>query len=314
MKARIFDQLSFGSLAVLVAMASAATAQNIPRAPVPAGAGANAQTSEAAAASADPVGLPMSPAELVQYDLDHYEKIREKSPFSFKIVKQEGPPPESFAKDLALAGFSIDAGKGVTYASIVDKKQNTRFVINTQSPNKDGIQLVKLNRGPTLLETTVLARKGVEEATIASDKQIIERKAVAFAGAPGAAAPAARPANAPPGQPNNAPQQPPRNAIQGQINQQLRPQGPNGQPPRGGAPGGLPPGAVPANVTPQPSVTATGAPMSAGDQAAAAAGIIPQNPAAAPSGVPGANQGNRPGRGGGGNQPVRRRVILPGGN
>ncbi len=298
-------------LAAAVALMAAGSlrAQNTPPPPKTAGEG-GAAPGATGAAPEDPAGLdPLSPDQLKQYDLDHYEKIREKSPFSFKIVKQEGPPPISFAADLTLAGFTIDAGKDVTFASLVDKKQNLRFVINSQTPNKDGIQLVKLNRGQTLLESTVLARKGVEEATIAADKQIVERKAVG--GNPAAGAQVAQAGRAP-GQPNPGGNVPGgnRNNVQGQINQQLRPPGApaQGNPAGGNAPAAA--GALPPGVTPQPvPTTASGVPMSAGDQAAAAAGILPQ----AQPGLPGANAGNSQQNN---QRPARRRVILPppGGN
>ena len=173
------------SLTILLAAAvSSLPAQNTPPAPVPRGTGAvpgSTPPAPGAAVAAGEAAAPVDPAspeELKQYSLDRYDKIVEKSPFNFKIVRQEGPPAISFAADLALAGFTIDAGKGITYASVVDKKKNTRFVINDQAPNKDGIQLVKLNRGDTLLMSTILARKGSEEREIKAEKQIVERKAV----------------------------------------------------------------------------------------------------------------------------------------
>jgi hypothetical protein len=167
----------------LLAAVMTLPAQNTPPAPVPRGTGAVAGSTPPASATAgvaeasDPVD-PTSPEDLKQYGLDRYDKIIEKSPFNFKIVTREGPPAISFAADLALAGFTIDAGKGIKYASIVDKKKNLRFVINNQAPNKEGIQLVDLRRGQTLLASTVLARKGSEEQEIKAEKQIVERKAV----------------------------------------------------------------------------------------------------------------------------------------
>lgn len=264
-----------------------AAAQNTPPAP------AVAETP-----AAEPVD-PVNPEELKHYGIDRYEKIIEKSPFAFKIVKEEGPPPVSFAADLSLSGFTIDSGKGITYASIVDKKQNTRFVINTLTPNKEGIQLVQVNRGPTLLETTVLARKDKEEATIAAEKAIVERKATVNVAAAGGGRQ---------GQPNvnvnlninpNANR---ANNVQNQINAQLQgQQGGNAgnqglQPPIPQGQAQAPPGVVLQNNN------AGGAPMTAGDLAAQA-----NNPTPLPTAQPANNQqgGNNAGA------PRRRRVILP---
>lgn len=269
-------------------------AQNTPPPPVPAeAAAAAAAAAPATDPAADPaaeVSLdPLNPGQLQRYSLDRYEKIIEKSPFAFKIVREEGPPPVSFAADMALAGFTIDAGKGVTYASIVDKKTNARFVIRTDRPNADGIQLVQLNRGQTLLESAVVARKGSEEATIKSDKQIIERKAVVNA------AVAAQPAQAtnvpgrggPPGANVNLAVNPGRGPnVQQQINAQLQQPGQPGVAP---GQGGLPPGAV------QGGAVQGGAVPTVGDQSVQAAQPPPQ----------GQPQG-RPGQ-----APGRRRVILP---
>ena len=284
---RCRSSVAVGLLAVLVS-ARCLTAQNTPPAPVPAAA---AEAATAPAPAAEPAGEepldPLNPEQLKRYSLDRYEKIIEKSPFAFKIVREEGPPPISFAADLALAGFTIDSGKGITYASIVDKKSNKRFVIRTDQPNSDGIQLVQLNRGQTLLESAVVARKGAEEATIKSDKQIIERKAVVNAAVAGQPAQAM---NVPGrgGQPganvnlnlsgNRGPN------VQQQINNQLQqPGAAPGQP--GAQPAGLPPGAVQGGAVP-----------TVGDQSVRAA--QPQVPPQQPQGRPG-------------QAPGRRRVILP---
>ena len=275
---------AFGSL---LAPVSFLAAQNTPPPPVPKEAAvAAAAAVPAAAAGESPEGTPLDPVhpdQLKRYSLDRYEKIIEKSPFAFKIVRAEGPPPISFAADLALAGFTVDSGKGVTYASIVDKKTNKRFVIRTDQPNADGIQLVQLNRGQTLLESAVMARKGTEEAEIKSDKQIIERKAVvnAVVAGPGAAAAGGRP---PQGGNVNLNLNVNRAAqVQAQINNQVQVPG---QPGAAAVPqpAGLPPGAVPQ--------AAGGAPPTAGDLSTQAA-----QPQAQPA---------RPGQ-----APGRRRVILP---
>jgi hypothetical protein len=279
---------------LLATLAAARTlpAQNTPPAPVPAAA-AEAAAAPATAPAADPAAEasldPLNPEQLKRYSLDRYEKIIEKSPFAFKIVRgPEGPPPISFAAELALAGFTIDAGKGITYASIVDKKSNKRFVIRTDQPNPDGIQLVQLNRGQTLLESAVVARKGAEEATIKSDKQVIERKAVVNAAVAGQPAQAmnAPGRGGPPGANVNLNLSGNRGGqnVQAQINNQL--QQPGAAPGQGGAqPAGLPPGAVQGGA-PVPTV---------GDQSVQAAQPQPQ---AQPQGRPG-------------QAPGRRRVILP---
>jgi hypothetical protein len=266
------------------------SAQNTPPAPVPAAAAAGAAPAPAEPAAAEEEPLdPLNPDQLKRYSLDRYEKIIEKSPFAFKIVKEEGPPPISFAADLALAGFTVDSGKGVTYASIVDKKTNKRFVIRTDQPNADGIQLVQLNRGQTLLESAVMARKGTEEAQIKSDKQIIERKAVvnaAVAGQPGQPAQAMGPGGRQGNTANLVPNVNRAANVQAQINNQLQAQGGGGAPAPGGQPqAGLPPGAVPG----------AGAPPTAGDLSVQAAQPQAQPP-----------QPGRPGQ-----APGRRRVILP---
>jgi|GEM_PF-1958785 len=258
-------------------------AQNTPSPPVPkaaaaAAAAASTPAAPAAEAGADTPLDPVHPDQLKRHGLDRYEKIIEKSPFAFKIVRQEGPPPVSFAAELALAGFTVDSGKNITYASIVDKKTNKRFVIRTDQPNADGIQLVRLNRGQTLLESAVLARKGAEEAEIKSDKQVIERKAVVNAAVAGPAAVAGRPPG-PQGNTANLNLNVNRAAnVQAQINTQLQT-----QPGLAPQPAGLPPGAVP---------QAGGAPPTAGDLSVQAA-----QPQPAPA---------RPGQ-----APGRRRVILP---
>lgn len=281
--------VAIGLLAVLVS-ARHLSAQNTPPPPVPAAATEAAAAAAPAAGPATEESLdPLNPEQLKRYSLDRYERIIEKSPFAFKIVREEGPPPISFAADLALAGFTIDAGKQITYASIVDKKSNKRFVIRTDQPNSDGIQLVQLNRGQTLLESAVVARKGAEEATIKSDKQIIERKAVVNAAVAGQAAQAM---NVPGrgGQPgasvnlnlsgNRGPN------VQQQINGQLQQPGQPGVAPgqAGAQPAGLPPGAVQGGAVP-----------TVGDQNVRAA-----QPQAQPQ------QQGRPGQ-----APGRRRVILP---
>lgn len=286
---------------ILVALgvtAPLAPAQNTPPPPVPerADRAAAASTPAPSDTPADVPLDPLNPSQLNRYGIDRYERIKEKSPFSFKIVREEGPPPVSFAADLALAGFTVDSGKGVTYASIVDKKSNNRFVIRSDRPNDDGIQLVQLIRAPahapTLLESSVMARKGAEEAQIKSDKQIIERKAVVNAAVVGQPAQAMQNARGgPPGANVNLVVNP-RNNVQGQINGQLNV--PNQQPGQPGQPGvqqgGLPPGAVPQGG---------GAPPTAGDLSVQAA----QPPQAQPQG--------RGGRQGQGQAPGRRRVILP---
>ena len=275
----------------LLAPVSFLAAQNTPPPPVPreaAVAAAAAVPAAVPAAGESPEGTPLDPVhpdQLKRYSLDRYEKIIEKSPFAFKIVRAEGPPPISFAADLALAGFTVDSGKGVAYASIVDKKTNKRFVIRTDQPNADGIQLVQLNRGQTLLESAVMARKGTEEAEIKSDKQIIERKAVvnAVVAGPGAAAAGGRP---PQGGNVNLNLNVNRAAqVQAQINNQVQVQA-QGQPGAAAVPqpAGLPPGAVPQ--------AAGGAVPTAGDLSTQAA-----QPQAQPA---------RPGQ-----APGRRRVILP---
>jgi hypothetical protein len=278
--------------AVAVSLGLPAAAQNTPPAPVPASA-ANAEASTPPPTAGEPSEEtpldPVNPEQLKRYGIDRYEKIIEKSPFAFKIVREEGPPPVSFAADLALAGFTIDSGKGVTYASVVDKKANNkRFVIRTDQPNSDGIQLVQLNRGQTLLESSVVARKGAEEATIKADKQIIERKAVVNAAVVGQPAQNMNAAGRP-GQPNNLNLNLNVNRggnVQQQINNQLQTQQqPGVAPAQGGQPAGLPPGAV----------------RTVGDQSVQAAQpqVQPQQ------GQPG-QQGQRPGQ-----APGRRRVILP---
>jgi hypothetical protein len=271
----------------LLAPCSFLAAQNTPPPPVPREAAvAAAAAVPAAAAGEAPEGTPLDPVhpdQLKRYSLDRYEKMIEKSPFAFKIVRAEGPPPISFAADLALAGFTVDSGKGVTYASIVDKKTNKRFVIRTDQPNADGIQLVQLNRGQTLLESAVMARKGSEEAEIKSDKQIIDRKAVvnAVVAGPGAAAAGGRP---PQGGTVNLNLNVNRAAqVQAQINNQVQVGGQPGAAPVP-QPAGLPPGAVPQ--------AAGGTPPTAGDLSTQAA-----QPQAQPA---------RPGQ-----APGRRRVILP---
>lgn len=273
--------VSAAAFSTLLVPVSFLAAQNTPPPPVPREAAvAAAAAVPAAAAGESPEGTPLDPVhpdQLKRYSLDRYEKIIEKSPFAFKIVRAEGPPPISFAADLALAGFTVDSGKGVTYASIVDKKTNKRFVIRTDQPNADGIQLVQLNRGQTLLESGVMARKGTEEAEIKSDKQIIERKAVvnAVVAGPGAAAAGGRP---PQGGNVNLNLNVNRAAqVQAQINNQVQVQAQ-------GQPAGLPPGAVPQ--------AAGGTPPTAGDLSTQAA-----QPQAQPA---------RPGQ-----APGRRRVILP---
>jgi hypothetical protein len=278
------------SIALTVCLPLAA--QNTPPAPVPAEAASASATPPAPASdpAAETAMDPESPDQLLRHGLDRYDKIIRKSPFAFKIVAETGPPPVSFAADLALAGFTIDSGKGVTYASVVDKKANNkRFVIRTDKPNEDGIQLVQLNRGQTLLESSVVARKGSEEATIKSDKQIIERKAVVNAAVVG------QPAQANAGRPGQA-----NNLnlnlntarggnVQQQINNQLQtPPQPGAAPQPGAQSGGLPPGVAPGGGGAVPTV---------GDQAIQAA---------QPQAQPGQGRGQRPGQ-----APGRRRVILP---
>lgn len=285
---------SLALAAILGAAISVATplrAQNTPPAPVPAGAATASATSPAPAADATeetPLD-PVNPEQLKRYGIDRYEKIIEKSPFAFKITQPPPPQTISFATDLALAGFTIDSGKGIKYASIVDKKTNKRFVIRTDQPNADGIQLVALNRGQTLLESSVMARKGAEEAQIKSDKQIIERKAVvnaAVAGQPGQPMGGGRPG--PGGGNANLNLNVNRGGnVQQQINNNLQQQQqPGAAPAQGGQGGaGLPPGAV-------QGTQGGGAPPTAGDLSIQAA-----QPQAAPQG-----RGQAPGR---------RRVILP---
>jgi hypothetical protein len=286
--------LPLPTLVVVLAVAMGSTgplaAQNTPPAPVPDAAAAPPADGTAAdgTAAVSPDGEapldPVTPDQLKRYGLDRYEKIIEKSPFAFKIVVATPPPPISFAADLALAGFTVDSGKGITYASIVDKKTNKRFVIRTDQPNADGIQLVQLNRAPTLLESSVMARKGSEEAQIKSDKQIIERKAVVNAAVGGQPVQAMGPGGRP-GPGNNVNLNLPGNRagnVQNQINNQLQqPPQPGGQP--GQQPAALPPGAVQGGTTP----------ATAGDLSVQGA-----QPQAQPQG--------RPGQG-----PGRRRVILP---
>lgn len=268
---------------LLTALALPGRGQNTPPAPIPAEAAAAASTPPPPPADGEAPLDPLNPEQLKRYSVDRYEKIIKKSPFAFKIETAAPPPTISFAADLVLAGFTIDSGKGITYASLVDKKANKRFVIRTDQPNGDGIQLVQLNRGPTLLESAVVARKGSEEATIKSDKEIIKRPAVVNAAVA-----------APQGQQNAAmgrPGQPGNNlnlnlnvnrggAVQQQINNQLQPQG-GGQPPQGG----LPPGAA--------------------VQGGQGQGGAVQGTQVQPQGG-GQGQGGRPGQ-----APGRRRVILP---
>lgn len=258
-------------------------AQNTPPPPVPEAAATPAVGTTAADPTAETSLDPTNPDELKRYGLDRYERIIEKSPFAFKIVVSTPPPAVSFAADLALAGFTVDSGKGVTYASIVDKKTNKRFVIRTDQPNGDGIQLVQLNRGQTLLESSVMARKGAEEAEIKSDKQIIERKAVVNAAVGGQPVQAMGPGGrqGPGGNVNLNLNLNRGQNVQQQINNQLQ------QPPQPGGPqpAGLPPGAVQAGA----------AVPTAGDLS-----VQTSQPQAQPQ-----PQG-RPGQ-----APGRRRVILP---
>ncbi|MFN0130865.1 MAG: hypothetical protein ACKV19_29740 [Verrucomicrobiales bacterium] len=281
-------------LVALGITAPLARAQNTPPPPAPERADrAAAAATPAAADTASEAPLdPLDPSQLNRYGIDRYERIKEKSPFSFKIVREEGPPPVSFAADLALAGYTVDSGKGITYASIVDKKSNNRFVIRSDRPNDDGIQLVQLNPAATLLDSSVLARKGAEEAQIKSDKQIIERKAVVNAAVVGQPAQAMQNARgAQPGTSVNLVVNP-RNNVQGQINNQLNvPNQQPGQPGQPGAqPGGLPHGAVRQGGN---------APATAGDLSVQAA----QPQQTQPQG-----RGERQGQG---QAPGRRRVILP---
>ncbi len=319
-----------GLLAAALA-SSLAPAQNTPPPPAPDGGrrgGATRSTAATTPAADDAAAVtapqdPLNPNELKRYGVDRYDSIKEKSPFSFKIHRQEGPPPESFATDLALSGFSVDEGKGITYASIVDKKSNQRFTIRSDKPGADGIQLVQLKRQPgqPLLETSVLARKGNEEAEIKADRQVIERKAVVNAAVVGQQGQPVNVARGGPQSVNLASVDAAGNTVQGQVNANLQiqqgqqPQGrgrPQGQP--GGQPAGLPPGAVaPRGGGAQGGATVIqgganvarggGAPPTAGDLAA---GV--NQPQAQPP------QGRRQGQGQGqgqGQAPARRRVILP---
>ena len=268
---------TLGTAAVLAALAIISRAQNTPPAPIPAEAAA-ASTPPPPAPEEETLLDPANPDQLKRYSVDRYEKIIKKSPFAFKIETTAPPPTVSFAADLVLAGFTIDAGKGITYASLVDKKANKRFVIRTDKPNAEGIQLVQLNRGPTLLESAVVARKGSEEATIKSDKEILKRPAVVNAAA--MSQPAQQNANIPgragqQGNNLNLNLNTNRNGVQQQINGQLQ-QG--GQPPQAG----LPPGAV-----------------QGGQGQAAPAQAAP------------VQQQGAPGQGRPGQAPGRRRVILP---
>jgi hypothetical protein len=168
----------------LVVLASAACAQNAPPSPVSTGVRVVDRVGGIGDGPAEPRAPedPTRPEELREYDLERYERIVEKSPFNFKIHRREPGPEVSFADDLALAGVTRDLGKGIEYATIVDKKTNERFVINSRRPNDEGILLVRSKRADTLLETSVIARKGDEEEEIKAEKEIVERKAVVAAG------------------------------------------------------------------------------------------------------------------------------------
>jgi hypothetical protein len=296
----------------LALIAPAVRAQNTPPAPVPSGAGAvgGGTATEPPPAESQAPDDPADPQQLKQYGLDRYDRIIEKSPFNFKIVKQEAGPQVSFATDLALAGVTRDVGKGIEYATIVDKKKNTRFVINNQRPNDEGIQLVRLNRADTLLSTTVLARKGNEEKEIKAEKQIIERKAVVAAnvraGVQGGQGQGAGPGpGGPPNQGGPGPGNRGMNRVQGEINAQLQPPTPGQGQGQGQAQAGQQGGGATVAVQPQQGGTT----IAANQQPAPVAA-----PTVADQQLQQQNRGGGRGpRGQGGPQstPTKRRVILP---
>ncbi len=162
------------SAAALIAAVAVLRGQNAPPAPIPSGAqnpGTNQPPS--GGGSGDPAPMdPTQPGQLKQYSLDHYQKLIDKSPFSYEIEKPEAAPTISPFVDYALGGFTIDEGRGVTSATLINRKTQAVTTAYSDKPNDDGLQLVALNRGTGISSSTVRLRKGSEEGEVAYDEKV----------------------------------------------------------------------------------------------------------------------------------------------
>jgi hypothetical protein len=215
---------------------------------------------------------------LKQYPLDRYDQLVKKSPFAFEIFAQQGPAAVSAFADWKLGGFTIDDGKGIVYATLVNEKNNERMVVNNQQAHRSsGIQLVQLERGKTWSESKARLRKGAEEDVVDFSKKALEVKATIAAGVAQPQVRTGQAGNMPPGgNPAANRANVNVNAVQAQLNAALNQQ----QPQQAGVP----------NPAPVP----------------------PTNQANVQGGAGNPNVQGQPAQTGQqGQQPTRRRVILP---
>jgi hypothetical protein len=263
----------------------------------------HAQDTPPAEAPAENTALdPKSPNELKTYSLTRYDEQVRKSPFAFEIFAVEKPPEISPFVDFELSGYTIDHSKGVTFATVKDKKTNEVTVINSREPHRKlGIQVTALTKGAKLTEAVIAVRKGTTEGEIRADEKSINMKASVAGGV----APAQRNIGI-------------RAGMGGRGS--MGPGGPGGIAGQGGQPG-INPGINQPPGLPQPmAVDPNNNPAGNMPQNA-----IPQNGVPTP-GIPQPNfNGNVPGAVNNGNDPLnpqgappvtpapsgRRRVILP---
>jgi hypothetical protein len=120
---------------------------------------------------------PLSPAELKKYALDRYERIVKKSPFAFEIFAPEGPATDSAFTDWKLAGYTIDEGKGVVSATLLNEKSGEKAVVDNVQPHKTlEIQLVQLEVNDDWRQSKVRLRKGRDEEVIEFSKKALETR------------------------------------------------------------------------------------------------------------------------------------------
>jgi hypothetical protein len=250
----------------------------------------------------------------LEYGMERYQKLRGKSPFEFELAKPPVEPAADPFADLILASYGGYANNAsVTLLNTKTQERISVFAQGTGRKNENGYQILSVNKGRTLSNTTVTVEKDGQKKELGFDTKLLYSM-VGGAGGGGGAAAGGRPAV--PGQPNNGqPNGQPVIRPAGMPAQAARPyQAP--QPvniTRGGQSnrnvGNQPGMAGQANFgAPQPGVPAS---PGGATEAQQQLNAMLANPAAQPNvvptpTVPAANPGNNAAQ-----NPPRRRVVLP---
>ncbi|MBU6300838.1 MAG: hypothetical protein KGS60_04740 [Verrucomicrobia bacterium] len=115
---------------------------------------------------------------------ERYAAIWERAPFHLKTVASGPVNTQSFAENLALAGFS--EANGVVTVYLKDKSTGEYVELTSQSPHESGIEFDKIVENDDPRQIKVSLRKGAETALVSYSQE--QLTPVAAGGAPGQAA------------------------------------------------------------------------------------------------------------------------------